>query len=263
MFCDAMNGKKKLDARVELQHWQSVPKTNFCVSACASLLIAYVLFGNAPARADVLQGNVQKSDTLMRLQRPGGNPGGTTTTDPNSFRIERPMPAPPINNGLRGLVDTTAFSAPLKGSANEADPRLGLLKPAQFGNIPNSKFDLGADRNSRELTLAWEAWHHQVSAEVYRRWSEVACVPGSATLRLTVTRNRTITPVLVRPSGNPMFDRQLIETIMSLSGNPGLTFPSKSERTSVTFEADYVAATDIQPGYSWVKNDYEHVRHDE
>ncbi len=173
------------------------------------------------------------------------------------------MPAPPINSGLRGLVDTTAFSAPLKGSANQNDPRLGLLKPAQFGNIPNSKFDLGADRNSRELTLAWEAWHHQVSAEVYRRWSEVACVPGSATLRLTVTRNRTITPVLIRPSGNPMFDRQLIETIMSLSGNPGLTFPSKSERTSVTFEADYVAATDIQPGYSWVKNDYEHVRHDE
>jgi hypothetical protein len=46
-----------------------------------------------------------------------------------------------------------------------------------------------------------------------------------------------------------------------LNGNPGLTFPSQSERQSVSFEADYVAATDIKPGYSWVKNDYEHIQH--
>ena len=39
-----------------------------------------------------------------------------------------------------------------------------------------------------------------------------------------------------------------------------IELPAKSERNTVTFEADYVAATDIQPGYSWVKNDYEKVR---
>ncbi|MGH9548645.1 MAG: hypothetical protein ACRD3W_04685, partial [Terriglobales bacterium] len=62
--------------------------------------------------------------------------------------------------------------------------------------------------------------------------------------------------------GNPEFDHILLATIMGLNGNPGLNFPAKSQRQQVTFEADYVASTDIQPGYSWVKNDYEHIRKD-
>ena len=90
MFRDAMNGKKKLDARVELQHWQSVPKMNSCVCACASLLIACVCVGNAPARADVLQGNVEKEDDFNALAETCQNPGGTTTTDPNSFKNRAP-----------------------------------------------------------------------------------------------------------------------------------------------------------------------------
>ncbi len=67
-------------------------------------------------------------------------------------------------------------------------------------------------------------------------------------------------PRLVRSSGNFEFDQGLMLAVNSLNGNPGLTFPSQSERQSVSFEADYMAATDIQPGYSWVKNDYEHIQ---
>lgn len=31
------------------------------------------------------------------------------------------------------------------------------------------------------------------------------------------------------------------------------------QRQVVSFEADYIADTDVQPGYSWVKGDYEKV----
>lgn len=226
----------------------------------ATTLLVLVAGPTQSVRAEVLQGGVQKEDAFTRLARPDGPMGGNANVNV-PMRLQRPMTAPPIGNSMKGLVDTTAFSAPLRGNAAQDDPHFGLLKPSEF-NPANSKFDLGTDRNSRELTLAWEAWHKQLSKEIYKRWSDVATVPGAATLRLTVSREHTVTPVMVKSSGNRMFDDVLISTVMTLNGNPGLTFPSKSERRSVSFEADYVAATDIQPGYSWVKNDVEKVRQD-
>jgi hypothetical protein len=226
----------------------------------AAVGVLCLLSGGVQSQADVLKGGVEEEGTL-RLQRPDNTQNGSASQEP--LRIQRPMMAPPIAAPpMRGLVDTSAFSSPLKGNANDNDAKLGLLKPAEFGTIPNSKFDLGTERNSRELTLAWEAWHHQLSGEIYHRWSQVATLPGAATLRITVSKARFLTPVIMRSSGNPEFDRVLIQTVLSLNGDPGLTFPAKSERQTVTFEADYVAATDIQPGYSWVKNDYEKVRQD-
>jgi hypothetical protein len=169
------------------------------------------------------------------------------------------MPAPDFRGkAITGLVDTASFR-PLAGRATRDDAKLGLLKPSEFGNIPNSKFDLGSERGSKELTLAWEAWHKQLSAAVYKTWSDIASVPGEATLRITVTKNRQITPMIVRSSGNFEFDQGLLVAVNSLNGNPGLTFPSQSQRQLVSLEADYVAATNIHPGYNWVKNDYEHV----
>jgi hypothetical protein len=175
------------------------------------------------------------------------------------MRLERPMPAPDFRGRpLTGMIDTHAGN-PFQGRATNDDVKLGLLKPADFGSIPNTKFDLGAERGSKELTLAWEAWHHQLSHAVYLRWGQMASVPGQATLKILVTKDRHITPMMVHSSGNPEFDRGLMAAVRSLDGNPGLTFPSQSERSQVSLEADYIAATDIQPGFSWVKNDYEHV----
>ena len=88
----------------------------------------------------------------------------------------------------------------------------------------------------------------------------MADTPGRATIRLTVTRNLQVIPVVVSSSGNSRFDRGLLEAINSLNGNPGLNFPRKSQRQQVEFETDYVAATDVKSGYSWVKNDFEKVR---
>jgi hypothetical protein len=215
------------------------------------------LFGIV-AEAKVLQGSASEDDEILRLGRPNNTQsGGVTSSAP--LRLGRPMPAPDFRGkAITGLVDTSSFS-PLAGRATRDDAKLGLLKPSEFGNIPNSKFDLGAERGSKELTLAWEAWHKQLSAAVYKTWSDIASVPGEATLRITVTKNRQITPMIVRSSGNFEFDQGLLAAVSSLNGNPGLTFPSQSQRQLVSLEADYVAATNIQPGYNWVKNDYEHV----
>lgn len=224
----------------------------------ALLLIANVGFLNQPASAaELLRGRVERADENTRVQRPGSMgdrlPGKVETT-----RLQRaePMEAP---NFRAGLVDTNAFRQPLAGRAQDDGVRLGLLKPNDFANLP-SKFDVGAERGSKEMVLAWERWHKQLSEAIYTRWSEMADTPGRATIRLTVTKNLQVIPVIVSSSGSGRFDRGLLEAINSLNGNPGLNFPRKSQRDKVEFETDYVAATDVKSGYSWVKNDFEKVR---
>jgi len=204
-------------------------------------------------RAEVLKGEVQTQGELMRIQRPDMSQNGNA-----DLRLERtPQLAP--QRPQSGLVDTSAF-APLKGGAQDSNVNLGLMKPGQFGQIPNDKFDLGAERGSQALVVAWELWHKQLSQAIYARWSQTASVAGSCTLKLTITKNRMIQVTVVRPSGNPVFDQGLMDAILSLNGNPGLTFPSQSQRQFVALESDYVAGHNIDPGYSWVKDDYEKVR---
>jgi len=205
------------------------------------------------ARADVLQGEVQQNDEMMRIARPNA---GTGQASNDSLRIERGIPvAPPRLKS--GLTDQTAFSNPLLGGAEKAIPGSGT--PGQFGSIPNNKFDLGAERGSKELVLAWEKWHKQLSAAIYTKWSEIVAVPGMATLRLTVSRDRHIQIQMVHSSGNHLFDQSLIDAISSLDGNPGLTFPGQSMRQFVVLESDYIAGHHVDPGFSWVKDDYEKV----
>jgi hypothetical protein len=206
-----------------------------------------------PASADVLRGEVNKEEELMRISRPGS---GAPNSD--DLRLERlPPVAPPIMKG--GLVDVGSFSNPLKGRAQSDDANLGAAASGKFGSIPESQFELGADRGSKELVLAWERWHHQLSQAIYTRWSEMCDCPGAATLKITVTRDRSIQAVMVRSSGRPEFDKSLLAAIFSLNGNPGLTFPSKSQRQQVSLESDYIAGTNVNPGFSWVRNDYEKV----
>lgn len=224
----------------------------------AFVLVANVVAVSSPAMAQkVLQGRVEREDAITRLQRPAGNLGGNQAGRVESTRLSRaePMEAP----SFKGLVDANQFRQPLSGRASDGGaPTLGLLKPNDFANLPN-KFDLGAERGSKEMVLAWERWHKQLSEAIYTRWSETADVPGRATVRLTVTKNLQVIPNVVSSSGSRRFDQGLLEAINSLNGNPGLNFPKKSLREKVEFETDYVAATDVKSGYSWVKNDFEKV----
>jgi TonB C terminal len=225
-------------------------KPETCLLALLSLCTLQI-----SASADVLQGEVKQEDELMRIARPEP---GTAQVPSDSLRIERGIPvAPPRLKS--GLVDQTAFSNPLLGGAEKANSALGAPSPGQFGSIPNNKFDLGAERGSKELVLAWEKWHKQLSGAIYTKWSDMVTVPGMATLRLTVSRDRHIQVQMLHSSGNRIFDQSLVDAISSLDGNPGLTFPSQSLRQFVVLESDYIAGHHVDPGFSWVKDDYEKV----
>jgi hypothetical protein len=212
-----------------------------------NLIITGSLFCSAlPASAQVLQGGVNLDTSMARLNRPplDGNAAAS---------MGMPPPAPPVRN--------------LAGYANQGGG--GLVGTGQFDNSPNNSlvsgadknaFEIGADRGSKELSVAWDAWHHQLSKEIYARWQELAYDRGRATMRVTVTKDHHIFGQIISSSRNPRFDGTLVEVIRSLDGNPGLSFPGGSMRESVSFIADYIADTNVQGGYSWEKNDTERVK---
>ena len=208
-----------------------------------TLLCVQAFAGSAYGQGIPLKGNIEM-DSLNQ----------------NATRIARPpMTAPNFNYG-RGGMDSAG--GPLSGNAQNQgkDPLSGVLNDNDFqGQAP--KFDdLGEEGKSREMLLAWERWHKQLSAAIYHRWSELASTPGQATVSITVTRDHQISARIINSNGGPDFNSGLMESIVGLNGNPGLTFPSGSQRTIVTYQADYIAGHNIQPGYTWVKNDYERVR---
>ncbi|MBU6450665.1 MAG: hypothetical protein KGS72_02725 [Cyanobacteria bacterium REEB67] len=210
----------------------------------AATIVAVSL--TAPASAQVLQGGVRLDGAMSRLSRPGLNGSAS----------DMPPPAPPV-----------APSRNLAGFANQGGG--GLVGNAQFdnsasqplvSNADKNAFDIGTERGSKELTVAWDAWHQQLSREIYARWQELAFDRGRATMRVTVTRDHHIFGQIITSSGNPRFDGTLNEVVRSLDGNPGLNFPSGSQRQSVSFVADYIADTNVQGGYSWEKNDTEKIK---
>jgi hypothetical protein len=229
-------------------------KLVFAVLALLVLLPA----SSGAAFSKVLQGTVQEDSYLHRLNRPTEGTGTLQGGAESTTRIRRPT-SDGLSGGV-GLVDTAAF-APLAGRAGAVGGPLksGLVDSGAF-SAPPKNFDLGAERESREMVLAWERWHKQLSSAIYQRWSERANSPGRATVRVTVTRDRHLTAEILSCDGGASFEAGLIDAMESLDGNVGLTFPAKSNRQKVHFEADYVAGRNVNPGYSWIKNDYEKVR---
>lgn len=175
-----------------------------------------------------------------------------------NMRIARPTQAPNFSYS-RGSMDSQ--QPPLAGRAQDSgNPLKGILNDADFMKSLPAKASMDEESQSREMLLAWERWHKQLSGAIYERWSDVARYPGVATVKITVTKNHNITANIMNSTGTPAFNSGLMASIESLNGNPGLTFPSGSRRNVVTYEADYVAGRNVNPGYTWVKNDYERVR---
>lgn len=203
--------------------------------------------------AQKLQGGVQQDDFRIRRNANGGS--GRSAAEP-SLRLQRPQ----SGNAQTSPVDDLAFTAPMQGKAdsNQSKP---LVESAEFANLPKG-FDIGTERNSKEMALAWERWHKQFAGAVYSVWNRRAKTPGRAVVKITVYRNRVIVPELLSIRGGPEFRHTLTSVFEDLNGNPGLTFPAKSARDKVSFEAQYIADTDVDPGYSWLKNDVEKIRQD-
>jgi hypothetical protein len=240
-------------------------RSNFLIERVEKLLSFVVLFlinlyfclcflPLESVQSEVLQGQVEQEDELLRVKRPEVNHelenslSGLPSAAPSRFDSK--------------LVDLNAFSAPIGAQAaqNNFNGTAQLARSEQFGNIGDDKFDLGSERGSKELVLAWTKWHHQLSQAIYSRWARLADTAGQATVRMTVSRDRSVQLVMVHPSGNQEFDRTLLQAIFSLNGNPGLTFPAGSQRQQVSLESDYVAGRNIDPGYNWVTDDYEKVQ---
>lgn len=222
--------------------WNLLFKQLCCVAAAALIMVAALPAVNAQS---VLKGGVEEEN--LRLSHPEGTPLKGHAGD--GLRLTR---APLAGSA----IDSTAFAAP---QTPRGAPLSGDVNSNDFAQPPKN-FDIGADRGSREMVLAWERWHHQLSQAIYERWQRVAQDPGKATIKVTVTKDHHISATVLRCDGAPSFQQEILLAINSLEGNPGLTFPAKSERQQVSFEADYIAATDVRPGFSWVKNDYEHVK---
>jgi hypothetical protein len=214
-----------------------------CVRVNLKMLCAALLAGQliSTAHAAPLKGGVQVDHHLNN----------------ESMRISRPAQTPMFNRS-QGTMDSA--QKPLAGRAQDSgNPLKGLLNDSDFMKGKPAAADLDEDK-SREMVLAWERWHKQLSGAIYERWSDVARYPGVATVKITVTKNNAITASILNSTGTPAFNSGLLASIESLDGNPGLTFPSGSRRQIVTYQADYVAGRNINPGYTWVKNDYERVR---
>lgn len=221
------------------------------ISVLSAALSCSMVFALVPSSvgASVLKGGVQIQGAGTRLSRDSGTGLQTANAIPT---------APPRLSRLTaganstGLIDTSQFAS-IPAHADSNAPLSGSAQAA------NNKFDIGAERNSRTLTLAWDAWHKQLSAEIYARWSRVASVRGRATMRVTVTRDHHCIAQIITPSGNWRFDNDLLDVIGSLDNNPGLSFPSGSQRQSVSFEADYIADSNVRGGYSWTRGDTETI----
>ena len=199
------------------------------------------------ADAQVLQGGVRLDGSMARLSRPSLQSGTSDMSQQGPpVAPGRPLSGYAGGQGGGGLVGNAQFD-------NSASQPL-------VSNADKNAFDIGADRGSKELMVAWDAWHQQLSREIYARWQELAFDRGRATMRVTVTANHHIFGQVTSSSNNPRFDATLQEVIRSLDGNPGLNFPVGSQRQQVSFVADYIADTNVQGGYSWEKGDTEKIR---
>lgn len=202
---------------------------------------------SAPVFAETLQGRIETEDYRIRKQKE------------ESLRIGREMT--PMQPSTGSPVDSSAFAGPLSGKTDDTALKGSAVDSGEFAKLPKG-FDIGADKGSKELVLAWEKWHKQLAGAIYQVWNGRANTPGRAVLKITVYRNRTIVPEVISCTGGPGFLASIKSVFRDINGNPGLNFPAKSERDQVSFEAEYIAGTNVDPGYSWLKGDYEKVHKD-
>lgn len=218
-----------------------------------TILIAIILSTSPAAFATMLNGEVEDQGTVSttRISRePLAKPVSpyaeepTTAPKQSEISVEDFMPPPDLNGQQR----------PFQIEANQA----------ATNDVPSHSFDIGTDRNNRELVLAWERWHKQFAATVYTRTGRrlPAGAVGLASLTITVTKDHHISAEPGHAKGSPLVAQCYLQAVLSLEGNPGLTFPSGSERDVVSFLYTYAQGLLPYSGYDWKHGDVETIRHE-
>jgi hypothetical protein len=139
----------------------------------------------------------------------------------------------------------------------QTNPQLAQLDPQSFNTRQHDDYDLEAESNSRELMLAWELWHKQLTKAVYERTPPIGT--GWCAYRIKVTHDNRLTIDILKSGGNPAISAHLVAGAMSLDGNIGLSFPEGSRRQAAYDSHIYMSGPNITPGYNWDKNDFEKI----
>ncbi len=113
-----------------------------------------------------------------------------------------------------------------------------------------------------DQNVLWDIWYRQVSNALYKNWRNREREPGTATLRITVNKNRTIRAELIRCNTKSAgFKKNLMDAVASLNGSATLTFPNMSRRSVVVFDSEFNSALGATSGaYSDRSGEFEHYR---
>lgn len=99
-----------------------------------------------------------------------------------------------------------------------------------------------------ESQQAWNKWHMQFADAVSQTWNDRVGESGKALVNVTVTRDRRIIASIVSSSGGFGFQQSLMSVFKDLNGNPGLTFPFRSNQQLISFQKQYIANTRVALG---------------
>jgi hypothetical protein len=139
-------------------------------------------------------------------------------------------------------------------------PEFASVDPALFTATRANPYDLEAESNSKELMIAWELWHKQLSMALYRRVKVMES--GGCVYKVTVTRDHHLSIIILKSVGSPLLREDLVNAAKSLDGNPGLSFPVGSKRQVTSDSLVLICGRNIRPGVDWNHGDVERIRLD-
>jgi len=129
-----------------------------------------------------------------------------------------------------------------KGAA--AEPNLNAVvtrvHPLDLTMDPASIPKYGAEADVDDV-VPWDEWHTRFANlardPILLNVSKLKKTSGFNTVEITVWRNLRVDAKLTK-SGNPEFDRAILDAYKSLNGNKALAFPNHSRRDKMTFLID-------------------------
>ena len=240
-----------------------------------SVLISFflVLPDKAQAQGTTLKGTASQSDiiredgpSLRREDIQNNDPFGEQTLEPAEADFDAPqqeMPKAPfdLNANQQGPM--------MGGQPQQAQPDAPMqqqqaMLPPQQQQIPMQAQD---PESVGQMKLAWDMWHKRVAENIYLKYHTLAKMgfkrsrPLCTKVVYTVDANRNITGVnLYERSPNLMFNMMIMGVLKSMNGNPILTFPEGTRRTSVEKTGTFLWNYGTGNAFRYTTNDRETIK---